>query len=87
MLDIRYFVIIFFVALMMFGVPMFMLNLNRSVEDENLVVDSVFGNVWFLNAFFNQYMLSLGEFAFDNFEGGSQTYMCYAIFLIATFLT
>jgi len=39
MLDIRYFVIIFFVALMMFGVPMFMLNMNRSVDDENLVVD------------------------------------------------
>ena len=83
--DIRYFVIIFIVALMMFGVPMYILNLNRGADD--MVVDETFGGIWILNAFYNQYMLSLGEFAIDNFAEGGQTYLCYFFFLCATFLT
>lgn len=83
--DIQAFTIIFIVALMMFGMPMYILQLNRS--EDNAIVDEVFGNIWILNAFYNQYMLSLGEFAIDNFAEGPQVYICYAFFLVATFLT
>ena len=83
--DIRYFMIIFLIALMMFGMPMYILQLNR--DETNPVVDETFGGIWILNAFYNQYMLSLGEFNLDSFENGPQTYMCYFFFIMATFLT
>lgn len=51
------------------------------------MVNETFGGIWFLNAFYNQYMLSLGEFNYGNYESGPQTYLCYAFFLCATFLT
>lgn len=41
--DIRHFFIIFMVALFMFGIPIYILNLNRSVEDEDLIMDQTFG--------------------------------------------
>ena len=83
--DIKYFMIIFVVALMMFGMPMYILQLNRT--QDNAIVSEVFGNFWLLNAFYNQYMLALGEFDFDNYEAGPQTYLCYLLFLSATFMT
>lgn len=49
--DIKYFMIIFVVALMMFGMPMYILQLNRT--DDNAIVSEVFGNFWLLNAFYN----------------------------------
>ena len=85
LIDIKHFIVIFFVALFMFGVPMYILGLNRG-EDDGLV-DEVFGTNWFLNSFYNQYMLSLGEFSIDNFEAGPQTILCYVLFLLATFIT
>lgn len=69
----------------MFGTPMYMLQLNRN--DDNAVVESVFGNFWPMNAFYNQYMLSLGEFTIDAFDDNPQTYLCYIFFIVATFLT
>ena len=83
--DIKHFLIIFFVSLMMFGTPMYMLQLNRT--DKNPVVESIFGNFWPMNAFYNQYMLSLGEFTIDDYDDNPQTYLCYIFFLVATFLT
>ena len=69
----------------MFGVPMYLLQLNR--DEDNAVVEETFGNIWILNAFYNQYMLSLGEFTIDNFDGEPQVYLCYIFFLSATFFT
>lgn len=69
----------------MFGMPMYILQLNR--DETNPVVDETFGGIWILNAFYNQYMLSLGEFNLDSFANGPQTYMCYFFFIMATFLT
>ena len=83
--DIKYFMIIFVVALMMFGMPMYILQLNR--DEDNSIVEEVFGNFWLLNAFYNQYMLALGDFSYGNFENGPQTYLCYLLFLTATFMT
>jgi len=68
--DIRYFSVIFLVCLAMFGFPMYMLQLNRT--QDNAVVESVFGEIWPLNAIYNQYMLSLGEFTMDAFDENPQ---------------
>ena len=51
----------------MFGVPMYILQLNR--DEDTAIVEEKFGNIWLLNAFYNQYMLSLGEFTIDAFDG------------------
>lgn len=83
--DIRYFMLIFIVALSMFGTPMYMLQLNRN--DENAIVEETFGGLWPINLLYNQYMLSLGEFSMDNFEDNPQTYLVLCIFLAATFFT
>ena len=64
--DITAFMIILAVALLMFGVPMIMLNLNRSKEEDNLVIAEAFGH-WSVDMLVNQYLLSLGEFNFENF--------------------
>ena len=74
-----------FVALLMFGVPLYLLQLNRT--DDNAVVESKFGDIWLLNAFFNQYMLTLGEFTIDQYDDQPQVYLCYIFFLSATFFT
>ena len=65
--DIQHFFFIFLVALFMFGVPMFILQLNRT--EDNPIVEEKFGSLWLLNAFYNQYMLALGEFTIDDFDG------------------
>ena len=83
--DIGYFGCIFIVCLMMFGTPMYILNMNRVNDDE--IITSTFGNIWVLNAFYNQYMLSLGEFNIDNFSGYAQQYLCFFFFLLSTFFT
>lgn len=46
MKDIRAFIILVFVSLLLFGVPLTMLNLNRTEDTQ--VVEPVFGH-WFLN--------------------------------------
>lgn len=56
--------ILMLACLMVFGLPMFFLNLNRTPE--NALIDDPFG-FWFLNVFLNQYLLALGEFNMDNF--------------------
>ena len=63
---------------------MYMLQLNRT--EENAIIDEVFG-IWILDTLYNQYMLSLGEFSIDNFDDNPQTFLCYCIFLLATFIT
>jgi len=84
MRDVSSFLILLTTALMMFGVPMVMLNLNR-LED-NSVVDEPFG-FWGINMLLNQYLLALGEFSYDNFANEPQSYMCYMFFVFATFIT
>jgi len=82
--DISSFLILLLTALMMFGVPMIMLNLNRSADAS--VVESTFGP-WVFNMFLNQYLLALREFNYGNFAGQPQAIFCYVIFIGATFFT
>ena len=77
--------ILIMIALLIFGVPMVILNLNRSEEDsiiENLTGYRVF------DTFINQYLLALGEFvSLEVFIKGTQTAICYIFFVMATFIT
>ncbi len=57
--DIRYFITLIFVSLIMFGIPMVILNNNRGPE--NQVLDGPF-EIWILDMLMNQYMLALGDF-------------------------
>merc|ERR1719362_155131 len=50
----------------MFGVPVLMLDMN-SAEDAELIDDNF--HFWLVDLMFNQYMLALGEFGMDNFQG------------------
>jgi hypothetical protein len=64
--DIRYFIVLIFLCLAMFGIPMVVLNQNRS--DDNSVISKTF-DFWFIDMMINQYLLALGEFAsLDAFE-------------------
>ena len=69
---------------MTFGTAMLILSTNR--EEKTKLVDHYVDN-WMINAFINQYLLSLGEFDLDNFSKGPQPWMCYGLFILATFLT
>lgn len=82
--DIRAFIILIIASLMLFGVPMVMLDLNR--DDGNLNIEPIFGS-WSANMFLNQYFLALGEFNYGNFATHPQGVLCYLLFLGATFYT
>ena len=58
--DILFFMILFTVAILAFGLPMSMLDLNRAEGSE--LIQSSYG-FWLFDLILNQYLLSLGEFA------------------------
>lgn len=84
--DMRAFLILLLIAILMFGVPLIMLNMNRSEEDENLIIGDSFG-YWGLDMIVSQYLLALGQFDLENFADQPESYLCYIFFLLATFIT
>ena len=82
--DIQAFMILFFTALGMFGMPMLMLNLNNDPADS--MIDDTLG-FWLPNMMMNQYLLSLGEFNMEPFADNPTTILCYIFFICATFMT
>ena len=44
----------------MFGVPMYILNQNRTSEASQIIADDI--NWWLMDILMNQYLLALGEF-------------------------
>ena len=82
--DIRSFIILIIASLMLFGIPMVMIDLNRTEADE--IIEPTF-NIWFIDMFLNQYKLALGQYNYENFTGAPQAVLCYVIFLAATFFT
>ena len=65
-IDIGSIAFIIIVILVYIGCAMHMLQYNSSYGDENIVIDSVFGN-FFFDSILNQYLLMLGEFQTDGF--------------------
>ena len=82
--DIAAFLGLLFISLMMFGIPMTMLNSSRT--DDLALIEQRF-SFWIPNMLINQYLLILGEFNLDNFNSGSKSGMCYLFFIVATLFT
>ena len=70
----------------MFGSSMFMLQYNKGYGNQEDLIKPISG-IAFLDMILNQYLLSLGEFAIDEFEGHPQKELCWLFFFMATFLT
>lgn len=81
--DISSFMILLIASLMMFGMPLVMLNLNRTSDND--IVSTNFG-FWMLDLLANQYFLALGEFNYDNFTAGPESSICFLFFFLATFI-
>ena len=82
--DTKSFVLLILITLMMFGVPLVMLNANGA-EDKELT-EKVFDN-WIFDLMYTQYMLALGMFEHENFDDHPQAMLAYIFFLMATFLS
>ena len=57
--DIAGFLLLFFMSLMMFGIPMTMLDLNR-IGESHLIADTF--DIWLLDTLLSQYLIALGIF-------------------------
>ena len=55
------FMLLMVVSLLIFGIPMVMLNINRTINDQDEVINGV-SKFWLPNILLNQYLLALGEF-------------------------
>ena len=62
--DIRFFMLLLLTTLLMFGVPLVLLQGSSPAGKE--LIDSSFG-YWMIDLFFNQYMVALGDFSTDTF--------------------
>mmetsp|Transcript_92798 Transcript_92798/g.127915 ORF Transcript_92798/g.127915 Transcript_92798/m.127915 type:complete len:174 (+) Transcript_92798:1157-1678(+) len=84
--DIKTFMIMLFICIMMFANSMLILNQTRVDQgtDEELV-EKAFG-FGLVDAFINQYMLGLGELHTEVYSG-AQAPLIWAFFLLATFMT
>ena len=40
-----------------------------------------------MDALFNQYLISLGDWEIGDIAGGNQAFLCYMFFFLATFFT
>ena len=82
--DMKIFLIILFITLVMFGMPMALLNLNR--DDQSLIVENEF-EFWGVNMILNQYKIVLSAYNYENFKNKPQAEMCYIFFIMSTFIT
>ena len=69
--DIQAFMILYVMALLMFAVPLILMNLKRADEESQLLDDPI--GFWLFNALVNQYLLSLGEFSMDAFNDNANS--------------
>ena len=82
--SIRAFFIIMVVWYLMFGSAIYILNM--SLPEEQAIMPEV-SKIWVLDAFQNQYELSLGEYQLESYESAeSRRLMLYFLFIASTFL-
>lgn len=78
----KFFMIIMGIWYMCFGTAFYIMNFSHSEE----IVPTITG-IWVLDSFESMYELGLGEFATDGYlADGKGGYLCYLMFLMATFL-
>lgn len=63
--DIKDFMILIVVSLLMFGLPMTILNGNRT--DQDSIQDSPIG-FWIIDMIIGQYLLALGDWDLENYS-------------------
>ena len=85
-LNIGWFMLLFLFAMLLFGLPMSMLNLSRASDEEQLINKHLF--FWLFDVLYNQYLLSLGEFeTLDGYTATDRNDFIIAMFVGATFFT
>ena len=82
--GIEPFMYIMIVWYMTFGISFYILNLNRSEDDQLTTIQS---NFWFYEAFETSYELGHGEFNLDAYNSSNkfETFMCFFLFDLASF--
>ena len=83
-MDIRAFMILFGTAILVFGAPMMIINLNIDsvpgpTDDDSGFIGSMIGQAM------QQYLQAIGEYEFDSYEDRPLTSICQTIFLLSTF--
>ena len=63
--DMLPFLFLYFVILIMFSLAVLILNMSRG-NNQSLYDDEIFSSSY-MNSWFSQYLLTLGEFNFDNY--------------------
>ena len=76
--------LLFVTALLMFGIPLTMMNFY--IDLDHPLIDSITG-IFSVDLLLNQYLLSLGEFSSDGFEHHVNKILVWIIFISATFFT
>ena len=82
--DIKYFILLLLTTLIMFGVPVIMLDAS-SDQDKDLI-DKVAG-FWIFDLIYTQYMLALGMFEPENYADHPQAILALLFFLAATMMS
>ena len=83
--DIKYFIVLLLLALMMFGVPVLMLD-QYELKDDSSLLENPF-NFWLLDLTYTQYMLALGMFEPENYDSHPQAKLCFCFFMMGTFFS
>ena len=82
--DSGSFLVILVCNLMLFGIPMSIIDFNREYDKD--IIQGDFNN-WMVNDFINQYTLALGAWDSSNFAAGSQMGLIYIFFGLSTFFS
>ena len=85
MKDILNFIILFWLSLLMFGLPIFFLSIPDDVNEETYM-NQHFG-YWLLDVVFSNYLVALGELnMIENFNDSPMKSLTLCFFFFSTFL-
>ena len=85
--DVKPFLTFLVIAIAMFANSMLLLDQNRRLlkaDNEDGIISSIFG-IAFLDSYVRTYLVALGEFDIDNYEGPDSA-LSWIFFLLATFI-
>ena len=80
--EMKHFLLIFVLCMLMFGSSFFVLNIKRNEGDD---IMSNFSPLWTITSFISMYELALGEFEAYK-EAETQLYLILMLFFVSSFL-
>ena len=84
--QVKWFMLLFLVSMLMFGLPLSILDLSRSADTDLLPKERF--NWWVIDSIYNQYLIILGEFPIrSNMMSGPDVGLVMGMFCGATFFT